>query len=428
VDDPDVGIGCHAESCVPSRCRFLLTLDLVRIFYIPSWWPHRHGPVVGVFTLEQILATAELRPDWGLAVVNWGQGEHVLALRKPGEWRTRLAAYRCARAERVELRPNLIEYRRRALTWAYQIAGGNLRSVVRSAHSALEGASADLGGIDLIHAHVSFPAGFVAMRLRAVTGIPYVVSEHWHYPPRLFLRRDGAIDRRVLAPLLAADAVIAVSSAQARDMADCGSPEPQVVPPAVDEREFGLAAPVVRGGPVVFLSVTNMVDGKGVDDLLLALHRLAPADRDGLELRLGGTGPALDRYKALAEELGVTACVRWLGLLSRERVREEMQACDYFVLPSRKESFGVVYAEAQACGKPVIAARAGGPEDIVSPETAILIEPGDVTQLVGALQAAIRSRGEWDAVAIRERFLRSFSRSVVVDKLESVYRRVLSST
>jgi glycosyltransferase involved in cell wall biosynthesis len=400
----------------------------VRIFYIPSWWPHRHGPVVGIFTLEQILATAELRPEWGLAVANWGQGEYVLVLRKPRQWPTRLAAYRCARAESVELRPNLIEHRRPALTWWQQIADGNLRSVSRSARSGLEAATADLGGIDLIHAHVSFPAGLVAMRLRAATGIPYVVSEHWHYPPRSFLRSDGTLDERVLAPLRAADAVIAVSSAQARDMASCGSPEPVVVPPAVDERKFDLAAPCAPGGPVVFLSIANMVDGKGVDDLLRALHRLGPASREGLELRLGGAGPALGRFKALADELGVAARVRWLGLLSRERVREEMQGCDYFVLPSRRESFGVVYAEAQACGKPVIAARAGGPEDILSPQTAILVEPGDVAQLAEALRAAIRSRGEWDAPAIRERFLRRFSRPVVVDKLERVYGRVLSST
>lgn len=120
--------------------------------------------------------------------------------------------------------------------------------------------------------------------------------------------------------------------------------------------------------------------------------------------------------------------MRWLGLLSREQVREEMHGCDYFVLPSRKESFGVVYAEAQACGKPVIAARAGGPEDILSPETAILIEPGDVAQLAAALREAIGSGDKWDAAAIRRRFLSRFSRSVVVDKLERVYRRVLSST
>lgn len=400
----------------------------MRVLYIPSWWPHRHAPVVGIFSREQIVATARLRPGWRLAVSTWGQGEYDLALRRPREWPSRLAAYLRAGPARVELEPNLVEHRRRALTWARQVADGNLRAITRANRSVLEAAEVELGGVDLIHAHVSYPGGAVALRLREETGIPYVVSEHWHYPPRPFVLRDGTLDDRLRAPLAAADAVLAVSSSHARDMAECGVPWPEVVPPAVDEEEFLPGPSTVSDGPLVVLGVCNMVEGKGVDDLLSAVAALQSSERERLSLRLGGSGPALPRYQRLARDIGVADRVTWLGMLSRAQVKREMRSCDLFALPSRRESFGIVYAEAQACGKPVLAARAGGPEDIVAPETGILVEPGDVAGLAAALREALERRGSWDARAIRKRFESRFSRPVVVQKLDDLYRRVLAAS
>ena len=63
-----------------------------------------------------------------------------------------------------------------------------------------------------------------------------------------------------------------------------------------------------------------------------------------------------------------------------------MQACDVFVLPSRYETFGVVYIEAMACGKPVIAAASGGPDDFVTDENGILILNNNVESLQCALE------------------------------------------
>ena len=228
--------------------------------------------------------------------------------------------------------------------------------------------------------------------------------------------------------MLAADAVVGVSAAQAADIAASGLPRPEVVPACVNEEEFA-PAPAPADDRIVLTAICNMVEGKGVDDLLRALSRAAPApgadERDRLELRLGGTGPALARYRALADELGVSRWTRWLGLLSREEVRRELRACTLFVLPSRRESFGVVYAEAMACGRPVIAARSGGPEDIVTDATGVLVEPGDVDGLADALEAAVGDPGRWDAATIRESFLTRFSRPAVVDRLERVYRGVV---
>jgi glycosyltransferase involved in cell wall biosynthesis len=399
----------------------------LRVLVLPSWYPHRGAPVQGVFTLEQVLATGDLRPEWALGLGLWGQGEYDFALRRPGEWPRRLAAYLHAGPRRRELRANVVEHRYPAATWARQLLGGNLRGIVHASRRAFEAAAAELGGIDLIHAHVGFPAGLAAMRLREQLGVPYVVTEHWHYPPKGFVRRDGSLDKPLHTALAGADALIAVSRAQAADIAACGLPTPEVVPAAVNEREFA-PGPQRASERIVLCSICNVAEGKGIDDLLTAVSRLLPSldpsVRGRVELRVGGDGPALNRYRRLADELGIAASTRWLGWLSREQVRRELQACRCFVLASPRESFGVVYAEAIACGKPVIAARAGGPEEIVSDATGILVDPRDVGQLTEALQTMIESPNLPDPQTIREEFLRRFSRPVSVARLEDVYRGV----
>ena len=104
--------------------------------------------------------------------------------------------------------------------------------------------------------------------------------------------------------------------------------------------------------------------------------------------------------------------------------RHGFETCDCFVLPSHHESFGIVFTEAMACGKPVIATRCGGPEAIVRPESGLLLEVGDVDALADALEHMFRHAHEYDRERIRADFERRFSRAVIVDALEAIYERV----
>ena len=117
--------------------------------------------------------------------------------------------------------------------------------------------------------------------------------------------------------------------------------------------------------------------------------------------------------------------ITWLGQLPRERAREEFARCDCFVLTSRHESFGIVFVEAGASGKPVIATRCGGPEIIVTPENGVLVEVGDLEGIARALGSMFAGARGYDAERIRSRTLERYSREAVVARLEDVYRRVL---
>jgi glycosyltransferase involved in cell wall biosynthesis len=129
----------------------------------------------------------------------------------------------------------------------------------------------------------------------------------------------------------------------------------------------------------------------------------------------------------MAQRLGVANRIRWLGNVSREHAPQCFRDAHAYVMPSLHESFGVVYAEALASGKPVIATRCGGPEYIVHEKNGRLVDVSDVNGLARELAWMAENWDQFDSTAIRSDFERRFSRPVVVGQLKALYESVIGS-
>jgi glycosyltransferase involved in cell wall biosynthesis len=116
--------------------------------------------------------------------------------------------------------------------------------------------------------------------------------------------------------------------------------------------------------------------------------------------------------------------IKLLGTLSREEVSKEMKDCHVFALASEHETFGVVYIEALACGKPVIGADNGGAEDIIREDNGIIAKKKDVEALAKALIKIKDNYEIYDKDKIREKTIFSYSEKVLVEKLKGVYKKV----
>jgi glycosyltransferase involved in cell wall biosynthesis len=403
----------------------------MNLFLIPSWYPHRCYPWEGIFLIEQAQAIAETRAGWKVGLSLWGQGEGFLStahlLKSPRCFFEALAL----RAGEHERAGNLVEFMTPALWWPERHLGGNKRALLDANRRNLEQATRRFGSVDLIHAHVSYPAGWLALRLSEETGIPYVVTEHMGpFPLPVYARRDGRLKAILREPLERAHARIAVSPTLSRSIAGFGIPEPEFIPNLVDERLYQMGPPH-DPERFTFFTLCAMDPVKGVSDLLKSaarfLSELPERDRPRVCFRIAGDGPLLARHKREARELRLDAHLTWLGRLAREQAHEEFARCDCYVLTSRHESFGIVLVEAGACGKPVIATRCGGPEAIVTSENGMLVGVGDLEDIAGALRSMFHQGRNRDPWAIRRQTLERFGREAVVARLEAVYRRVLES-
>jgi phosphatidylinositol alpha-1,6-mannosyltransferase len=106
-----------------------------------------------------------------------------------------------------------------------------------------------------------------------------------------------------------------------------------------------------------------------------------------------GTGPFKERLHELAVELGVRDRIIFAGSVSDDQLPDVYAMCDVFAMPSRArlashdvEGFGLVFLEAGACAKPVVAGRSGGIEDaVVDGFTGLIVDPSDARDIGQAL-------------------------------------------
>jgi glycosyltransferase involved in cell wall biosynthesis len=407
----------------------------MKILLIPSWYPWPGDPLRGIFLKEQAVAIGRERPDWEIAVAVWGQRRYTLSLRHPLPTAAVLIDFLLSmiKARKIFLLPNVCEYRRPAIEWTKKWRQGNIKGQERACRRILQKAKRDLGRIDLIHAHVAFPGGWIAMRLGRRFHLPYLVTEHMgDFPFKEFRNADGTLKKTISEPLRRAQAIVAVSPAQAGRIASWGFPEPRVIPNMVDSEFFRPGAAAKKAeGTFVFFALSAFKLAKGLGDLLqavaLCLRQADGQEKPDIQLRIGGSGELEKELRSLARRLEIEPWVRWLGRLDRLQVLEEYRGCDCFVQPSHLESFSLVVLEALACGKPVIATRCGGPEFMVTPENGMLVARQDPPGLARAMRDMIACSRDYGALLIRRQFMERFSIKILMRQMEGLYRDVLKN-
>lgn len=172
-----------------------------------------------------------------------------------------------------------------------------------------------------------------------------------------------------------------------------------------------------------FASSANLVHRKGIDILLDAFSQVVQKNKN-IELVIYGDGPERKNLERQIKELNLVDYVILYGRYERAILSKEYAKADVFVLPSRKETFGVVYIEAMYCGLPVIATRCGGPEDFVTDDVGILVHNEDCFALADAMFHVIETINDYDREHISEYVYRMFAPEQVALRIEDVYRHV----
>jgi glycosyltransferase involved in cell wall biosynthesis len=248
---------------------------------------------------------------------------------------------------------------------------------------------------DLVHAHW-LPAGAVAL----TTGKPFVV-QLWGTDVEL-ARRAKSLARRVLRR---ARLVICASNALADSAWELGAREVRVIPSGVDVPE----EVAEEAEPPEVLFAGRLSPEKGILELVEAAN--------GMTLVVAGDGPLRDRVPGA------------LGFVPHHALGPLYERAAVVAVPSHREGFGVVCAEAMAYGRPVVAGAVGGLLDLVADgETGLLVPPRDVPALREALERLIGDRelrrrmGE----AARERVRSRFAWPAVTDATLAAYEEALA--
>lgn len=181
-------------------------------------------------------------------------------------------------------------------------------------------------------------------------------------------------------------------------------------------------------GPMVFFQGTAAYD-KGTHHTVQAMQRLW---QSGFEATLVIAGPVMSQFQRFYDELPASdkARIRFLKFIPPEEKRDLFAAGNLLVMPSRTDSFGIVYMEAWLCGKPVIGASAGGVPAVISDEQdGLLVKFGDVEDLADKIRGLLENPALADKMgqAGRAKVLENYTWPVVFGKVYAVYRQILGS-
>ena len=191
-----------------------------------------------------------------------------------------------------------------------------------------------------------------------------------------------------------------------------------------EARRAALGLP--RDGELV-ISVGRLDPIKGHGTLIDAFAQVL-LHRPETRLLLAGDGELKEAYERRAKELKIHRRVHFLGW--REDVSDLLEAVDLFVLPSLNEGMGRAAVEAMAAGLAVVATKVGGLPLIVDEgKTGLLVAPEDAGALAATIVHVLSSPGMRRAMGeAGRRKAAAFSDDAMVEKIESLYRRILTSS
>ncbi len=297
--------------------------------------------------------------------------------------------------------------------------------------AALDGFAPDI--LDL-HQPVSALRTMAAPQLR---GVPAAYTFHSSWADELRVRGGW---RRWLAPVAVpieksalgkARALVVLSEYSRRRVATLAPATPTVIiPGGVDLDAFPMKASSPPRPVPVLLTIRNLVPRMGLDSLIAAAKILA-GEGEAFELRIGGSGPLLDRLRADAAPLGDR--VQFLGRIPEDQLASAYRDADLFILPTAAiEGFGLVILEAFASGTPVIGTPVGAIAELAGLQGhGYVAAAASASAIADSLRALLQRRRQEHGLisptslrVLAERY--SWSRRAA--SVEALYRKLMTSS
>ncbi|OIQ05081.1 MAG: hypothetical protein COZ53_01120 [Candidatus Altarchaeum sp. CG_4_8_14_3_um_filter_33_2054] len=284
---------------------------------------------------------------------------------------------------------------------------------------------------DVVHAHMTAGPGYCALK----SGFPNIVTVHGitkeEYDPKI---RPGLLDtiRRMVAVPMEdyvfkhAKVLTVVSYYVKKNIKPFCKGEIYIIPNGIRNEFFEIENNEIENR---LLFVGGIEPRKSLLNLLKAV-KIIKKEIPDVRLHIVGSVRKQRYYNSLVEYVNqnnLNDNIIFKGELSDEEVKKEFSECSVFVLPSKVESFGIVLAEAEACGKPVVASNIGGiPYVIDDNETGFLVEYGDIDGFANKILLLLNDKNLRNKIGIAGmEKAKQFSNKDIAKRYYNLYNAVI---
>jgi glycosyltransferase involved in cell wall biosynthesis len=385
----------------------------LRVLVLTTLFPHRPGEKEGNFVLDQVRALAAKGVDVTVVVAKPWNPVPSLAPEIKRKIDERLYA-----GERFRVRnAAFFSLPRFALGQkAYDFARQGMLPAIDL-----------LGDFDVVHAH-GFLMGSVAVYFSQRANIPSIVTIHGIETRSHFDDTENK-RQRITEVLERADRVVLVGSPlfeYCRKYTSHVENFTVVGNGCTLYPDLKPSSRIPRRKALRVVAVSNYEESKGFDLLVEAVAN--PELRDELELVLVGEGDGFRKLRTHAREKGFGNFIHFTGLLSHREALEEVLAGDIFCLPSWREAFGIMYAEAMALGKLTMGCSGQGPSDFIRHlETGYLMASGNTKAVMEGLRWALHHPEAAKEIATRgqEYAVTSLTWEANASRMMEVYENII---
>ena len=173
------------------------------------------------------------------------------------------------------------------------------------------------------------------------------------------------------------------------------------------------------------ISTGRLDYGKGYDLLFNALAIIKHQLPEKWKVIIIGDGEVRAQLQEDINSLNLQENILLVGKKNKNEIVELLQNAHMFVLPSRSETFGVVYIEALACGLPIIATDCGVPSEIVTKENGLFIPKENINELANAINYIAQNIHQYNRKAIAEDCQARFSSKVIAQQLTDIFEETI---
>ncbi|MBW8050860.1 MAG: glycosyltransferase [Cytophagales bacterium] len=385
-----------------------------KVLFLSKWYPNKNRHLSGIFVREHAKAAANYCD--------------VSLLHITSDPNLKNTSYCIEAFEDDNLYTVIVYYK--SYNFQFSILKKALNSIryFRSTLIGLRVIKKDFGKPDLIHVNVLTRPAIIAFILKTFKGIPYIITEHWTgYASSHFSRKN--IFHKIITRFVVrkAKAVTTVSQSLKENMLHYGLLNKYYIVPNVVELSRNDGRNGYSQDKKIILNVSDLEDyKKNVSGIIKAVYEIIKIRAD-IELHIIGDGKDRDALENLAKELDLlNTHVFFQGEQLRNDVYHFMNKIDFLITNSNYETFSIATAEAIAHGKPVIVTRSGGPEEFVTNEVGIVIEPGNQKLLQETILYMLDNYKKYNSKILKDYINKKFNHKVIGKQFYNIYKSILT--
>lgn len=376
----------------------------LKVLFLASWYPSRVNEVSGVFIKKHAEAIAR---HCDVAVLFVSEDKNMIHRKYDIEY-----------TEEQNIKTVRVYYK------PFKFL--NFFRYLKASFLGLKLIRNKFGRIDICHVNVVLKSGLIAVLLRYLKKIPFIVTEHWSG----YLPQDGSYKgflKKILTRFIISKsyAITTVSKYLMDAMLAHGLVGDYYVVPNVVEipDKKIIKQNHFNNNKSIILHISLMNDKeKNISNIIHVINEISKI-RNDFEFHVIGDGKDREKLENLAHNLGIlNKVVYFHGYKNQEEIYDTLSKCSFLIVNSNYETFSLVTAEAIGCGIPVIATKCGGPQEYVNENVGILIEPNNIEQLRQAIFYMLDNFSKYDKKQLTNYIREKFNKELVGTKFYDIYK------